>query len=117
MELVELLDQALAQTTFLGEDRTVLSTEELRQALSESHWGTSDRKQALSTLTPGFLMLYWSLWQAPFSSGWKRTSMPPVVVLDTPSRWLTMRVGVSGSLLTTLLNTSRSHIGGVSRVP
>ena len=51
MELVELLDQALAQTTFLGEDRTVLSTEELRQALSESHWGTSDRKQALSTLT------------------------------------------------------------------
>ena len=48
MELVQLVAQALAQTTFRTEDRAILSAEELCQTLSESYWGAPDRKLALS---------------------------------------------------------------------
>ena len=48
MELVQLLDQALAQTTFRTENRAILSAEELRRTLSESYWGAPDRELALS---------------------------------------------------------------------
>ena len=48
MELVQLLDQALAQTTFRTEDRAVLSVEDLRQALSVSYWGAPDRQRAMA---------------------------------------------------------------------
>ena len=48
MELVQLVFQALAQTTFRTEDRAILSAEELRRTLSESYWGAPDRELALS---------------------------------------------------------------------
>ena len=48
MELVHLLVQGLAQTSFRIEDRATLSPEELRQTLSESYWGAPDRESALS---------------------------------------------------------------------
>ena len=48
MELVQLVVQALAQTTFRTEDRAILSVEELRHNLSESYWGAPGRKLALS---------------------------------------------------------------------
>ena len=47
MELVQLLDQALAQTTFRTEDQAVLSAEDLGQALSASYWGAPGRKRAM----------------------------------------------------------------------
>ncbi len=48
MELVQLVAQALAQTSFRTEDRAITSAEELRQTLSESYWGAPDRALALS---------------------------------------------------------------------
>ena len=48
MELVQLVVQALAQTTFRTEDRAILSAEELCRTLSESYWGAPDRDLALS---------------------------------------------------------------------
>ena len=48
MELVQLVDQALAQTTFRTEDQEILSVDDLRQTFSESYWGAGDRKLALA---------------------------------------------------------------------
>ena len=48
MELVQLVDQALAQTTFRTENQAILSVEDLRQALCESYWGAPARKLALT---------------------------------------------------------------------
>ena len=48
MELVQLVDQALAQTTFRTGDQGVLSVEDLRRTLSESCWGAPDRKRAIA---------------------------------------------------------------------
>ena len=48
MELVQLVDQALAQTSFRTEARAIISVEELCRTLSESYWGAPDRELALS---------------------------------------------------------------------
>ena len=48
MELVRLVVQALAQTSFHTEDRATISPDELCQTLSESYWGAPDRELALS---------------------------------------------------------------------
>ncbi len=51
MQLREILERALAQTTFRTEASRVLSVEQLRQAISESYWGAPDRKLALAART------------------------------------------------------------------
>ena len=48
MELVQLLDKALAQTRFRTEDQAILSVQDLSQTLSESYWGEPDRKRAMA---------------------------------------------------------------------
>ena len=48
MELVQLVVQALAQTSFRTEDRAIISAEEMCQTLSQSYWGAPDRELALS---------------------------------------------------------------------
>ena len=48
MELVQLVAQALSQTTFRTENKTIHSAGQLWQTLSESYWGAPDRKLALS---------------------------------------------------------------------
>ena len=48
MELVQLLVQALAQTSFRTEDSSTISAEELRRTLLESYWDAPDRQLALS---------------------------------------------------------------------
>ena len=112
---MELVAQALAQTSFRTEDRSTISAEELRRTLLESYWmhliGNWPCQPGQSSQAT------WSIvWLLFFVSDWTRTSMLPVAVSATHSGWLVTRVALSGLRLSMPSGCSRSNIRGAWHV-
>ena len=84
MELVRLVVQALAQTSFRTEDRATISPDELCQTLSESYWGAPDRELALSA-RPEVSDDVVDCLATRLHQRLTRPSMPPVAVSATHS--------------------------------